>query len=313
LAVLLATLAATPVAAASPRVLVVSKENASLQVFDAPNYALAFEIAVPGGPHEVAVSPDGQFAYVGDFEGGSHFMWVIDLASKTHSPVDLTQLARPHGMAVTRDGSKLYLTVEGLRAVAEVDLHTRKLLRTFKTWTDQLHMIVLSPDEKSAFVTSQYDGTVTFFDIAKGEKDRSVRTGAGPEGIAITSDGKELWVANRVDQTVAVVDVPTHKRVHVMACQTNPMRVKLTPDDALVLVSAGLSDELVFIDRASREPVGRVRVGELPIAIAITDSGEQAYVTNSTSAEVTIVDIAKRSLVKRFRVGGKPEGIALVE
>lgn len=301
-------------AAAAPRILVVSRDDRTLESYDAKTYERQFSVQLTGDPHEVVASPDGRFAYVGDFSGVPNTISVIDLNQPTPpSTFKLDPYYKPHSMAVTRDGTKLYATCEGSRSVVEVDLATRKVLRDFKLDVIQGHMLALSPDEKLLFVTSQWDGTVLIVDVEKGAVERSFASGKGAEGVVVSPDGKEAWVVNRTVQSLAIIDIPTRKRVHKMSCEFNPVRAAITPDDKLVVVTSAMSDELALVDRAKREIVGRIKTGNFPIGLVISKDGSRVYVTNMNSSEVAVVDLRKRETIHRFRVGARPEGIALVE
>ena len=301
-------------AAASPRLLVVSKEKKTLESYDVADYKLQFSVPIPGDPHEVVAAPDGRFAYVGDFSGIPNTISVIDLNEPgTPAAINLGSFFKPHGMAITKDGTKLYATCEASRCVVEIDLTTRKVIRSFKLDIMQSHMLALTPDEKLLLVTSQWDGNVMIVDIEKGILERTFATGKGAEGVVVSPDGKEAWVVNRTVQSLAIIDIPGRKRVHKMSCEFNPIRAAMTPDGSLVIVTSAMSDELALIDREKREIVGRIKTGDFPLGLAVSQDGTRVYVTNMESANVAVVDLRKRETIHRFDVGGQPEGIALVE
>jgi YVTN family beta-propeller protein len=302
-------------AAATPRLLVVSKQKKTLESYDPSTYKLQFSVPIPGEPHEVAAAPDGRYAYVGDFGGVPNTLSIVDLNDPgTPTALKLDPFYKPHGMAITKDGKKLYVTCEASRCVVEVDLVARKVLRSFKLDIMNSHMLALSPDEKLLLVTSQWDGNVMIVDIEKGILERTFATGKGAEGVAVSPDGKEAWVVNRTVQSLAIIDIPGRKRVHKMSCEFNPMRAAMTPDGSLVIITSAMSDELALVDRSQREIVGRIKTGgDFPLGLAVSQDGSRVYVTNMNSANVSVVDLGKRETIHVFEVGGEPEGIALVE
>jgi DNA-binding beta-propeller fold protein YncE len=314
LVTLVAVAVSTETAAASSRVLVVSRDEKALKSFDASTYELQFAVALPGDPHHVVASPDGRFAYSADFEGRNNTVSIVDLAKGERvDGIKMDPSYKPHDLAITRDGTKLYVTCEGSKVAVEVDLVERKVARRFKLNALNLHNLALSPDERYLFVTSQWDNNVSIVDLEAGKFDRAIATGNGAEGVAVTPDGKEAWVVNRVWQTLAIIDVPARKRVETMSCTHNPMRVVITPDGKTVIVSAGRSGEVVLIDRAKREEVARVSTGDFPVGMALTQDASRLYVANMNGGDVGVVDLRKRELIHRFEVGAKPEGIAVVE
>jgi YVTN family beta-propeller protein len=301
-------------ATASPRILVVSRDDKALKSFDPSTYELQFSVALPGDPHEVVVSPDGRFAYSSDFEGRDNTVSIIDLEQqKRIAGIKMDPYYKPHGLALTKDGSKLYATCEASRVVVEIDVAAQKITRPLRLTVDAAHMLALSPDDHWLFVTSQWDNNVTVFNTETGEVRTMLATGKGPEGVTVSPDGKEAWVVNRVWQTLTVIDLATMKKVQSMSCEHNPMRDLFTPDGTILVVTSALSDEIALVDRAKREVVGRIKTGDFPVGMALTKDGSRLYVTNLNGGDVAVVDLPSRKVIHRFAVGGQPEGIAIVE
>lgn len=310
---LLTVLSLAAPAVAASRILVVSRDDKALKAYDAQTYEQQFSIKLPGDPHEVAVSPDGRVAFSSDFEGRDNTLSIIDLEQQSRVGIKLDPYFKPHSLAITRDGSKLYVTCEASRVVVEFDVAAQKMTRNFKLTVDSAHNLTLSPDEKWLLVTSQWDNNVTIIDLEKGETRKMLSTGKGAEGVVVTPDGKEAWVVNRVWQTLVVIDMTTMKKLQSMTMEHNPMRILVTPDNSTVIVTSALSDEIAFVDRAQRKVVDRVKTGDFPVGMAMTKDGGTLYVTNLNGGDVAVVDLKERKVVNRFAVGGQPEGIAVVE
>jgi YVTN family beta-propeller protein len=313
IAAFVALLVASP-SHASDRLFVVSKQKRTLEVYDAESGRQLLEIAVEGEPHEVVVSPDGNLAYVADFEGIKNTLSVVDVtAGKVAATVNMAPSYKPHGMDLNADGSRLYVTCEASRVVVEFDTAARKVLRRFPVNEHATHVLALSPDEKTVFAASSEAGNVALIDVAQGEVVRSVISGKGCEGLAIAPDGRELWAVNRVSQTLAIIDVAQRKRVQTLACVGNPLRVAMTPDGATVVATCAVAGQIAVFDRAKRTEVTRIDVGEFPIAAVFDRTGATAYVTNARGNDVAVVDMQARKVVRRIAVGPDPEGIALHE
>ena len=313
IAALLAIVLATQAQAAS-RLFVVSKGKRALQVFNPDSGQQEFEIVVPGALHEVALSPDGRFAYVADYEGVKNTLTVIDANAK--SIVGTLVLApnyMPHGLVVTRDGSTLYATCAASHSVVEVGLQPLQVKRAFKVFADRTDIVALSPDEKLLYASSAIDGNFAVIDLVKGELERSILSGNGCEGIAASPDGSEIWLANRVSQTVTVVDVASRRKVKTIPCVGNPMRIYFTPDGKRAVVTCAVAGRLAIFDRAKRVETGRFVVGEFPIEIAFSGEGKPVYVTNARANEVAVVDLDAKSVLRRIPVGPDPEGVAYSE
>jgi YVTN family beta-propeller protein len=312
--VVCATVVAICIAApahAAGRLFVVSKAKKALQVFDAETGKMEFEIAGHGEPHEVAVTTDGRFAFIGDAVGYKNTVTVVDVEKRAVSEeINFQPHLRAHGLAVTKDGTKLYATSAPTRAVVELTSSPLKIARTFKFFADTVENIALTPDESLLFASSSFDGNIQVIDLAKGEFERSIISGAGAEGLNVTPDGTELWVSNRVDQTVAVIDLAKRKRVATIPCVGNPMHVYFTADGSEAVVTVAVGDRLAIFNRAKRTETTRFEVGDFPIEMTWGEAGGPAFVACAVGNDIAVVDIAARKVLRRIPCGGDPEGIA---
>jgi YVTN family beta-propeller protein len=272
---------------------------------------MEFEVKGTGDPHQVAVSADGRFAYVGDAKGSKNTVSVIDVEKQALvESIDIKPNLMPHGLVLTRDGSKIYATCAPNRALVEITTSPLKTTRVFKFFADSVENDALSPDEKLLFATSSFDGNVQVVDLAKGAYERSIISGNGPEGLAVSPDGKELWVANRVSQTMAVIDVAARKRVQQIQCVGNPMHPYFIAGGDQVVVTCAVADRLVLFDRAKRAEITRFEVGDFPVAMAFAGTDGPAFVSCAVANDIAVVDVAARKVLRRIPCGADPEGIA---
>src|SRR5574337_830578 len=215
LAAVLAGAASGPGQAA---LVVLNKSDHEAALVDPDAYTVLAKLPTGKGPHEVAVSPDGRYAYVSNYGSFGVFrpgeqpkqepgrtITVLDLKGReVKATFGLGSFTQPHGIWVSRDGRRLWVTCEGAKAVLELDAETGKALKVWKTDQQTSHMVVPMQDEKKLYVTNIGSGSV-IVDEAATEKVANIPTGAGAEGIAVSPDGKEVWVSNRAANTISVI------------------------------------------------------------------------------------------------------------
>ena len=64
--------------AGAGRLFVACKGTGSIQVYDTSTDKMEFEVKGLGEPHQVAVTPDGRYAFTGDSKGTTNKIFVID-------------------------------------------------------------------------------------------------------------------------------------------------------------------------------------------------------------------------------------------
>ena len=154
--------------------IVLNKSDHEAVLVDPARLAPVARIPTGRGPHEVAVSPDGRRAYVsnygmyGVFREGQrvnepgHPLSVIALERRAVvDTFDLGTYAKPHGIAVSRDGTALWVTCEDSRAVLEVDAASGRVVKAWTTGQETSHMIVPAVDESRLFVANIRSGSET--------------------------------------------------------------------------------------------------------------------------------------------------------
>jgi YVTN family beta-propeller protein len=316
-AVMLSFLSGTA-AAGAPRLLVLSKSDAALEIMDPASGKVLGRVATGESPHELAVSSDGRFAFVANYGSRTpgNSISVIDLgARKETRRVQLGLFQRPHGIAFA-DG-KVYFTAEANKVIARYDPAADRVDWVLGTGQNGTHMILISPDGTRMFTANIGSDSITVMDQASnggGWNETVVAVGKGPEGIDLTPDGKELWAAHSRDGGVSIVDVVTKRVVGTLNIATKRSnRLKFTPDGKYALVSDMEGGEVVVIDRAARKEVKRIAVGRAPEGILMQPDGSRAFVAVSGDNQVAVIELGTLAVTSRMQTGAGPDGMAWVE
>lgn len=299
----------------SPALLILNKADHALAIVDPSTGKVVARVGVGEGPHEVAVSADGHFAYVGNYgqQTPGNTLSVIDLPAQAElQRVDVTPLRRPHGMLFA--GGKLYFTAEMNRMIARYDPAADKIDWLFGTGQATTHMLVANADASLIFTANIGSNTVSAIERVAGAaawNETAIPVGKGPEGIDWSPDGKEVWTATGGDGGVSIIDVASKKvtrTLNVGTKRTN--RLKFTPDGKLVLLSDSQGDQLVVLDRATRKERARLKMGRSPEGILITPDGSRAYVAQEGANDVAVVDLKTLTVTGHISAGNGPDGMA---
>ena len=304
--------------------IVLNKSDHEAALVDPASLEVIARLPTGVGPHEVAISPDGDIAYVTNYGAYAVFreaserrmepgntITVLDLKErKVKATFDLGEYTQPHGIRVSRDGARLWVTCEGKKAVLELDATSGAIQEVWDTGQEISHMLVPTPDGRKLYVANIGSGSVTVIERDSGSV-KNIPTGDGAEGIDVTPDGREVWVTNRGANTISVIRVEDDRIVATFESGgTMPIRLKFTPDGRQAWVSNGRSNNVTLFDTAERELLATIEVGAMPVGIQMTADGERAFVANTNDDKVTVLAVGKAAVLDTFTTGREPDGMA---
>jgi YVTN family beta-propeller protein len=278
-------------AASAQTLLVVNKSGNSLSLIDVGTRASLATIATGTAPHEVAVSPDGRWAFVSDYGTGAApgtTVTMIDVAARAPAgTIPLGKHTRPHGIAAASDGT-VWVTTEGSQHVLQLDPQTQSIRQAVRTGQRVTHQVVIVESASRVYTANIGSGTATAVDAASGRVLTHVATGAGAEGIDVAPDGSKVYVTNREAGTLSEVDVATNAVTRELMVGDFPIRVRVRPDGREVLVSNARGNEVVAVDLERWEVVRRLAVGAMPVGILVSPDNRRAFVANTQDDRISV-------------------------
>lgn len=153
-------------------------------------------LEVGGRPHDVKSVGAGLVVT----DGGSRRLLLVDPSGQ----VDAVALRGiTHEVAVTNDGLRAWVTLEGRGELVEVDLAARRVVREVPTGR-RSHDLLLAPTG-GVWVTDWGGSLYRVGD--DGSVGSEFALGREAHHLAFSADGAELWVTDSPGRTVNVVDV----------------------------------------------------------------------------------------------------------
>ncbi len=146
----------------------------------------------------------------------------------------------PLDIAVSSDGSRLYVTAQDADALLEIDAASRRLVRGIPVG-QRPNSVVLDNQRQVAYVSNQDGDSVSVVDLRLSEPVASLPAGHGPAGLALTPDGRTLTVANSLDGDISVVDVESGAERARLSGGSFPYAAAVSRDGSRVLVGSQLA------------------------------------------------------------------------
>jgi YVTN family beta-propeller protein len=134
------------------------------------------------------------------------------------------------------------------------------------------HDIVLSSDNRFAFVSNRESGTVSIIDVRTLAKVRDVKVGLGPASLALSELSKSLYVANEGDGTVTVIELQKHEVLARMKTKPGARSIRFAPGARYGFVLNTKESIVNIFDAASNRMLHEINTGKSPDQIMFSDT-----------------------------------------
>ena len=203
-------------------------------------------------------------------------------------------------------GPKAYIGLFKDNAVGVLDTSTNRLLTTIPIPAGP-HGLVVTPDGKTVFASSDGDSKVSVIDTAADSVRATIEVGKSPHGLAMTPDGRTILAAVFGANSVVFIDA-AGGRVTGTVPVASPHNIALTPDGRTAYVASQPKGAfaLVTLDVQRMRKTGVVPLDKMPRALNVSPDGAKLYFTLAGSDAVQVLDIAGGRISTQVPVGASP-------
>ena len=303
-------LSAQSVEAGTGTLVVLNKSVATATFIDVASGETVATLPTGEGPHELAITADGNWAVSTNYAGGNS-LTVFDVARlRVERTIDLSDYPRPHGMFFLPGDSLLAITSEASQNVVLVAPFRGEIVGAIATEAGGSHMVAVTGDGNTLYTGDMQAGTVSRLDVSSRTKVRSYDVPAQPEAITVSQDGSEVWVGSNAEGFVSVVDTETGEVDSRLAGFQWPYRILILEDHDLVVIPDLRRSVVRFVEYGSRSDLETLDLpGEGPQGVALTRDRSTLFLSLSQSGQVAVIDLASRRVVRRIEAGPTPDGI----
>jgi YVTN family beta-propeller protein len=177
---------------------------------------------------------------------------------------------QPLSVAVSPDGSTLYVANSGSGNVSVINLDTMRVARAIPTGSFPSG-VAITPDGRTAYVTNEQSG-VTVVNPAAGSVEARL-TAPSPFGLAMSPDGSRAYIADLGPGNVTVIDTRARQVSATVAIGppgTDPFSAQAT-NDAIYVVDQG-ANTLSVVDPDTLNVVATLSTGNSPYGVAVVQS-----------------------------------------
>lgn len=313
----------------SGTLVVLNKSDDTASLIDLETKQSVATLPTGKGPHEVAVSPNGQFAVVTNY---GHRSWsgssltLIDIAYKKVTKTMALKSKAPHGIEFISENQVL-VTCEESKKLIQVNILSGFTEKSINTEQETSHMVVYSADQERAFVANISSNSVSVINLKSNVLEKIIKTGDGAEGIALSADGSSVWVTNRGNNTISIIDCATLEITRELNSEKFPIRVKTTSDGKYALVSNAQTGTVNIFDASSKNLLKTISMevsalekktsrlfqdfdnSPVPVGILIHPDNSYAFVANTNADIITIINLESLEISGRLSAGNEPDGL----
>lgn len=263
---------AAATASAAPLLWAVNSSTSSVSALEgAGGRELGLPIATGESPNSIAITPNGQRAYVTNFVGNS--VTVIDTGTRTAiKTIPLT--AHAESIAISPDGKTAYVTVESSERVFTISTESNTVTGSIVA-APEASALAISPSGESAYVGIGPEDVQMIFLRNGAPMSPPIKVGGFVKAIAVAPGGNAAYVAagNEVDVLeggAVTKEIPLGSAASGLA---------VSPDGTRLYVTGATAKTVTTIDTATGKVTGTpLLVGGEPDEIALTADGRSAYV-----------------------------------
>jgi YVTN family beta-propeller protein len=223
----------------------------------------------------------------------------------------------PTGVAITKDGSKVFITNKTDDTVSVINASTNLVTATI-TVGHQPIGVTVQPNGGKAYVANSGDSTVSVIDTATNAVTSTIalisRVGnipaEGSTSIAVAPDGSHVYVLNVADESVSVINTADDSFATAISLKLATERqlpaggIAVTPDGSKLYVSNGNGFSLISIP--SNGIISNIN-NDSPSSIVFSADGSLAYLSINA---ILVVNVSDGSFSNVF-VPDPPSGFAI--
>jgi YVTN family beta-propeller protein len=288
------------------------------------------------------------YTYVSNISGNN--VAVID--TTTHTKVATISVpGYPSGLAVTPDGSSVYVACQNNGTVAVLSTASNAVVASIPVGTTPIQLAI-TPNGAQAYVVVRGLNQVAVIDTVSKTVIGTIGVGNRPSAVTFSPDGSKAYVANNSDGTVSVIATASRTVTNTFAANagpsgvavlpngnvyvsnqsantvtvhdsngnllttiggfTSPNWVAAAPNGTRVLVTNGNGKSVGVIDTSSNTLMAAITVGNIPTSVAVSSDSTRAYVANEYSFTLSQIDVTSNTVMNtQSSIGAYPFGVAI--
>jgi DNA-binding beta-propeller fold protein YncE len=224
---------------------------------------------------------------------------------------------KPHGLAASADGSKVYLASDRTGNFQVVDTRRGVVTEQIKLGTDPNQM-TLTRDGRFAYVPMRGEDSVAIVQLSPLTLIKKIPMDKGPHDAYTAANGRRIYVGAQFGKSIGVFDPDSQSLVQQIPTDDGVRPMQPAHDGKLLYAALSNLLGFVVVDPWKGEVIRRVELGTLPDgvpepyletwthALALVANDQELWVTDCINDLIRVVRTSDYKEVAQIRVGRFP-------
>lgn len=229
----------------------------------------------------------------------------------------ITTDLRPHGLAASPDGSKIYIGSDRTGNLQVIDARTGTISGQLALGKDPNQM-TLTRDGRFAYVPMRGENSVAVVQLDPLRLLKKIPMNEGPHDAYTSADGTRVYVGAQYGNAIAVIDPTTQSLLHQIPTSDGVRPLEPAENGRIIYTALSRLIGFVMVDPDSRSVVRRVELAKLPDgvpepylntythALQLVKNDTELWVTDCVNDLVRIVSTRDFKEIAQIRVGRFP-------
>ncbi len=248
---------------------------------------------------------------------------LVELDAYTFAEIRrITVDPRPHGLAASADGSKVYLASDRTGNFQVVDVRRGVVVAQIPLGRDPNQM-TLTKDGRFAYVPMRGEDQIAVVQLEPLKLIKKIPVPRGPHDAYTSADGTLIYVGAQFGNAIAVIDPATQTLLHTIPTADGVRPLEPSADGRTIYVALSNLLGFVVVDPQAQRVTRRVELGTLPEgvpppylntwthALQLSPDGNELWVTDCINDLIRIVRISDLKEIAQIRVGHFPHWFTL--
>lgn len=229
---------------------------------------------------------------------------------------------KPHGLAISADGSKVYLASDKTGNFQVVDARSGRITGQIPIGNDPNQM-TLTKDGRFAYVPIRGDSKIAVVQLDPLRLVKLLPSPAGPHDAYTSADGTRIYVGAQFGTGIVVIDPATQSVLHTIPTTAGVRPLEPSEDGKTIYVALSKLLGFVVVDPAARRVTRRVELGTLPEgmpqpyrdtwthALQLANGGRELWLCDDINDLIRVVRLSDMKEVAQIRTGHFPHWFAM--